>query len=493
MIFTVAVAGARAQADDPVLPYTLRTQGFDGWSSTIRGDMRTLGMAGAMVGLADSYVGTLDNPAGLAMTMNRSGLQLSRNSISDAAIQDATRAISSSGFHAVVRPYPWGFSAGFTSPHGEGTRYRLASSGNPVEAEVYTREYRVAVARAFLENKLSVGAGLTVGQAFRSAGTFSSSDAALSGVLGVMVQLPRRWMIGASFHLPMTYHPDSKASPGSPVTNFNQPVYKPYQFAVGSSWIPNRFFRVAGGLYLIGPRAGAALLRDDSVSVGHKMTLQPRLGFTYTIADYAEFDAYLSAGAYYEMSRIEGQSPRFHQTTALEAYPWIFNFGTGIDVAPGYRNYLISFGVDVAKVMRKLDLIPEQWNPPPKGMLPPPDKLNDEGLPRPLVRHWRQRGPKTNIIDVGKELPGKLQNRLEATGDSIQELGSEVIDGVQAIPGAIGDALSDRIRKAREEERRKLEEAEQKPAKRKKPAPSKKKTPKKKKKSAPQKPAERSR
>src|SRR5690348_4085605 len=72
----------------PLLPYGQRTIGYSGWSDSVHGDIPNVGMAGATVGLALSFVGCLDNPAGLGMTLASPGIQITSNTVHDGQVQN---------------------------------------------------------------------------------------------------------------------------------------------------------------------------------------------------------------------------------------------------------------------------------------------------------------------------------------------------------------------------------------------------------------------
>src|SRR5690606_250904 len=78
---------------DP-LPYGTRTRPYSGYLEGATGDVQTIGMAGATVGLGDTLVGALDNPAGLALTLDSTGALYSQNSISDKTIQNPNERLN---------------------------------------------------------------------------------------------------------------------------------------------------------------------------------------------------------------------------------------------------------------------------------------------------------------------------------------------------------------------------------------------------------------
>src|SRR3954468_20102537 len=116
-LFLGALAWPAGAGAVEALPYTTRTQPFTGWSGTARGDIRTVGMAGATVGLADTFLATGDNPAGLAMTLNGGDLSFSSNNVYDAHIQNFDDAVSSNAYGVALPVYPWGFGLGYFGPY----------------------------------------------------------------------------------------------------------------------------------------------------------------------------------------------------------------------------------------------------------------------------------------------------------------------------------------------------------------------------------------
>src|SRR5438128_2419859 len=80
-------SGTFAARADLVLPYANRTHQYSAWGTTVQGDLATLGMAGAEVGLADSRVGSVDNPAGVPLTLDSSGFQITGNNFQDGYLQ----------------------------------------------------------------------------------------------------------------------------------------------------------------------------------------------------------------------------------------------------------------------------------------------------------------------------------------------------------------------------------------------------------------------
>lgn len=436
----------------PLLPYSSRTQDYSGFSTTVRGDIRTIGMAGALIGLGDSFIASGENPAGLAMTFSGIGLQITGNLVHDGNMQDYGQAMTANTIGAAATKYPWGFNAGYWSPQSEGQSVQLAS-GQTAELLVHAREYRLSAARLFFDHRLSLGASLVLGQSLQSLSfpeqpELSSSDHLHSfGVsLGAMVQLPRRWLIGAFYATPMSFIADTASNPTPLLDSFYRSVRVPERFGVGIGWIPNRFFRFGASVYGIGSTPGVALLSDDRVAVGRSLTFQPRIGGSYTMFEFQELKVQAYLGSYYETSRIDGHASRLHGTAGLQMAPWIFSLGWGIDRSARYKNYIYSAGVDVIRVMQKLELIPRPWTPPLGGVLPRMGRKSDEGLPRPLVKNWSPQGPGTNLLEIAEELPSRVQDRVEKTGEDIVEISDEVKDFGEEVLDMIGDEFEEAAR-----------------------------------------------
>ena len=448
----------QARAQPNLLPYSTRTHAYSGENGTVSGDIRTLGMSGAVVGLADTFASARDNPAGLAMTVSSVGVQISGNTIHDSHIQDYSEPLSSKSVVIGANFYPWGLSFDYSYPQSEGQTYLVPPSGAPAALEVLNREIRISGARLFPSKHLSIGMSLTFGQAAlgissAAAPQLNSSyhtwDIAIG--LGALLKLPHRWLAGLSYTTPMNYAAATQNSPSPGIAQYNQSLLTPYRLGFGVGWIPNRFFRGGFSIKIFGATPGAALLMDDSRLVGQTNSIQPRIGAAYTVAEYKELSVEVSAGTYYEQSRIAGASSRLHATAGLEFNPWIINLGLGMDKSAGYQNLIISAGIDIVRAARKMDLIEREWHAPYGGFLPPPFLLSHVGLPRPINPEWEDHGGST-IIEQGKALPEKLESKMKQAGKGIGE-----------VFNAFGN-MKDRINKRVEEHKEEIKKEEKKSA-----------------------------
>ncbi|MGE0614570.1 MAG: hypothetical protein AB7P04_02930 [Bacteriovoracia bacterium] len=426
-IGVVLTAQGGAHAADPI-SYATRSHPYSGWGNTIRGDIRSIGMAGATFGLADTFIGSLENPAGLAMTLPNSGLQASGNLLYDGNVQNYDESVSSSILIAGINAYPAGFSFSYWTPNREGQPYTL-TTGETIQPAVSASEFRLSAARTLAQDRFALGISLVLGKGNRTLvypdrGNIESSatDYRLGVVIGALYQFPRRWLLGLTYASAMTYQSSNRTDLTHGIDQFYQDILVPHRVGIGAGWIPNRFFRFGFGFAVTGPISGATLLRDDQTPVGDGVTVQPRLGAHYLFVDYAEFNAALSLGSYLEPSRVAGARTRVHGTVGIEINPWIFNLGWALDKSTRYSNYIFSVGLDVIKAMTKLDLVPEAWKPSHAGFFPSPSRLSETGLPRPLVRNWDERMNAPDIIQVSKELPKKLEEKFnDLLGDEKPE------------------------------------------------------------------------
>ena len=425
------------------LPYTNRTHGFSGWSSTIRGDIRTLGMAGAMVGLADTVIGSTYNPAGLAITLENINLQTSSNRIRDGNVQTFSEVSKTSNIGLAINPYPYGFSFGYWQPQREGQLYRLFDTGETVRADVQTREFRFSAARLFCDDKLSLGSSLIFGQSIESIDfpgrmDYSSAHHAYSvgTSFGAMYHFSHRWLLGLSLSPSQTFDSNSDENPSTGVAGFFKPVKKPAVVGIGIGWVPNRFFRFGTSLNWVGTTENTALLSDDNRMVGQNGTLQPRVGASYVAAEFNNFKVELAVGSYLEISRIQNTPSRPHATAGVELSIWAFNFGWGVDQAPRYDNFIYSGGIDVIRLARKLSLVPKDTPRPNGKIFPPILKYSDEGIPRPLIENWKEgtNSGQPDVIQIGLDVPKRIQEKLMSVPEDLESIGQEFMDSLQSIP-----------------------------------------------------------
>ncbi len=405
-----------ARAD--TLPYTERTQSYSAMPSTVHGDIRTVGMAGATFGLADSFLASLDNPAGLAMTIPPADLKLLSNEVRDGNVQAFNNTLTSYDIGLALRLGRWGFSVGYVSPYAEGHTYDLLTGPNHTAAPyVTTRELRFAVARIFLHDRLAVGASLNLGQSATSLPPgFAHDSYAIGATVGVSYRLPLRLILGAGLTTPMSYAGSTEAGQGAPIAGFFQPVNAPWHGGLGIGWLQNRFLRADFSLSIIGGSRGAALLGNNSAVFSSAVTVQPHLGVGYSFLDFKQLKANVFVGGYYEPSRVEGLSSRTHATAGMEISMWGGQLGAAIDRSSNYTNFILGIGVDVIDLMCDLRLLPRSTKHD-SGFLPKPLIDSDVGLPPAFVTSANTDGDNVDILKVGLAMPGIIADDIRSVRD----------------------------------------------------------------------------
>jgi hypothetical protein len=421
------------------LPYSFRRHEYSAWGTTVQGDLATVGMAGAMVGLADSRIGSVDNPAGIPLTLDSTGLQIAGNAFQDGHVQSYSSLITTGSTVISLCPYPWGAGLASWAPQSEGDTYVV--NGEEQELVVRTREYHLSFANLFLNDRLSIGIKAIVGensQAFRplQGGGISHTAWGLGAGIGALYVLPHRVLLGLSYVPPIQYKMSNSDGDIHPqIGDFFQDARSPYRLSLGVGWLPSRFFKASAGLYIFGSTDNTALLSDDTRIVGANMTLQPRFGLSYKMLEYKQLTVQVSAGTYLEVMRTIGDPSRLHGTFALEVKPWILNFGWGIDEARHYQNFIFSAGVDLGKLLSRLKLIPPLPQYPYGGAFPDPTRLSDEGLGHALDSNWKKRDD--NVIDIGLRMPGKMREQFKAAPESLKEFGTDFWDGLIELPSDV--------------------------------------------------------
>jgi hypothetical protein len=404
-----------------ILPYGYREHAYSGWNTSVSGDVRTVGMAGATVGLPDTFLSAQDNPAGLSMLVKDADDNIVGNNITDGNVQNTDSPIKTGSLGLAVSIYPWAVGVGYVTVSREGAPYFLSNSLDYGNVDVTTREFRLAVSRVFANDQFSLGLSFNLGQAEEQVEVLAGPDSpsvehnyTVGATFGGIYKLPGHWLLGASVFTPMKYRFENAGNATPAIANFYQPVISPTRVGLGMGWIPNYYARIDASVFLVGANADAALLKDDQSLVGQHVTVQPRLGGAYIFADYKEFRGTAFAGSYYEMTRIENTSSRFHATGGLEFKAWLFTLGLGGDVSSGYSNVITAVGLDLVKTLMKLDIVPTPYSPPTKGLFPDFTHLSDDGLPRPMAKFWQAAGPDMNPIKIIQNIPGKLYDKFSS-------------------------------------------------------------------------------
>jgi len=401
---------------DPFFSSPVRTHNYSGWNSAIQGDINYTGMAGATVAVPDSLSGAEANPAGFAMTVTSISAQISSNTTRDPHIQQSGNdTYNTNQWGLAVSPPPWGFGMNYSVPSIESGDYVSPNTGHDLKTEVSVEAFRVGVAHAFFQSKLSLGIDIGFSSATRNLGPYSFGGTALNTEFGALYRLHDRILIGASFQPGSTIKPSGSAQTQTELPGFNQAILMPSVFAVGVAWVPNRFFKLGTDLHIVGTTPNSALLANENEIVGASWTLQPRLGGSYRFAEFKNFTLEYQLGTYFETSRIEGVSDRLHGTTSLEMTAWFVNTGVGFDYADQYQNFILVVGIDVIRTLRVFDIIPNDPSPPYQGFFPPPTRQVPEGLPQGMTDGEPRTDTPISVQDatrIIKNIPTRIQQKV---------------------------------------------------------------------------------
>lgn len=369
-----------------ILPYSVRTRDFSSWTPSTRGDINTIGMAGATLAVPSSISAAESNPAGFAMLTGSVTAQINKINLDDRRLQRSGDPIESSQWGLGVSPGKWGFSIAYYSPQTESGIYVSPNTGDTTKAEVSLKELRFTAARSFFDDRrLAVGASLELVKAIRELGEESANAYGLSYRLGALYRLPRHFILGASFSPQSSVGPAKNPDQMLVMPGFNRTVVRPLIAGLGLGWIPNRFFKVASSFSFVGATENTALLTDESVAVGGSPNWVPRVGASYVLAEFHNFKVEGAAGSYFEISRLSNGGNRLHVTGGLEANPYFINLGAGFDVSTDYRNVIVSVGLDIVRTARAFDIIPSDPVPAYNGTFPNMNHVSADGLPDALT------------------------------------------------------------------------------------------------------------
>lgn len=441
-LIVFALVAETAQAD-LILPYTSRTRSYSGYSTTVRGDDDTIGMAGATVAVPNSVSSLESNPAGLTMTMGSVTAQINSGEMEDKTITGSNTKLQDTQWGLTVTPGNWGYSVAYYSPVFEGGNYTSPNTGQSSEYEASLKQVRLAVSH-LVSKKLSVGFGLDFYRALRNIGEDKYSSMDLNYKIGAIYHVRKHILVAATFSPEQEIGNSVLSSGGAEMPGFAKPIQIPLVLTVGLGWIPNRFFTTGFSMSAVGATRNTGLLRDQNITVGNRVTLQPKIGASYVIGQYDNLKIQASVGTYYETSRVDGEPNRLHGTGALSVNPYFANLGIGLDKATRFTNFFVSIGVDIVRFVRTFDIIPPEPVPALNGFYPPAFEIKADGLPEPLTRDEEKEfaAPSaSDVTDILKNVPQNIENKFEGK-PSVQELKQNE------------DELKAKRRKARRKKRR---------------------------------------
>src|SRR4051812_31448023 len=96
VLFSVCFVLLEETAHATILPYSVRTRDFSSWTPATRGDINTIGMAGATVATPNSISAAELNSAGYAMLTTSITAQINKVSLDDSRLQRSGDKIDSS-------------------------------------------------------------------------------------------------------------------------------------------------------------------------------------------------------------------------------------------------------------------------------------------------------------------------------------------------------------------------------------------------------------
>ncbi|MCM0606110.1 MAG: hypothetical protein KA715_08475 [Xanthomonadaceae bacterium] len=389
------------------------------------------------------------NPAGLAMTFSGTKITFNGQWIQNGQLDPNNEAHWSLASSIASQHYPYGFGIAIRPVHNEQSTYLIG--GQNVTLENSTREIIFSGSKVFFKDKLSLGAGFILGHNYRSTGLNSNIIMAPGFTIGTLYQLPWRTFIASTLTTPINYPGNLSQSSGI-VTDFFQEAYSPWRTSLGLGWIPNRHFQLATAVEFIGVTKNAGLLSQQTTSIGTIAGFIPRVGLAYNFAEFSGFKGKISMGTYIETPRIDNAGTRLHWTTALQVNPWIFYFGAGIDVsAPTYQNIIYAAGIDTIKILELLDLIPSLNRKFDNTFFPNVNNIDDTGLSKPLLtpgsEEWQRvkdnPDQEVNILQVGRDLPGKIGIKIKNAPKEIINIGPSIIKNVKQVVKDTQEALND--------------------------------------------------
>lgn len=408
LVLCFSLVTSPGYAQYPGLGYTQRTKPYAGWTTIVKGDNNTVGMAGATIALPNSIAATEGNPAGFSMFLGGLGAQVNSNNLNDPR---TTRG------NADMEEYQGGVGTS-DPPWGYGITYYSTSTEYVDSSQVSVRELRASVAR-LIGKGASIGVSLEYVKALREFGTSNYNGGTLSFQIGGLYKLTDHWIVGASFS------PETDIGPAGPEApnfyGFNQAVKVPSLTSLGLGFVPNRFFKLGASLIMAGAVSDTALLSDQNIAYGQKINLQPRIGASCVLAEFQSFKVELAMGSYYEESRVEGTANRFHGTFGLDMNPYFINTGIGTDIASGYTNWSASIGIDLVRTARTFGIIPKDTVPPYDGFFPPPLVPSADGLPDGFTLGVEKTTAPPTVKDVKNIVAGIPDKMVEKFGTAQQQ------------------------------------------------------------------------
>lgn len=337
---------------------------YSSFLSSVTGNSKTLGMAGAMTGLADNYSGALDNPAGPAMTLESPEFTVAYAGIKNPLLSSSSAPLSYSEIGASFRT-SWGLGLTLS----DSFQYKAIS---PAGEELSVHGYHLTLSKRLLENRLSIG----FGTALASLSTQGQSLYPLQWSMGVLYRLPYQLFMGASYHFANTSSRDSQ----------DRVFTQPGRMSFGISWMPNRFFKTALKIQSIESEERTFLFHLPQEKVGIRSAFQYHLGASYQFISLKGLDGFVHAGTYREDTRTSLGS-RQHYTWGVDVLPLFLQISVANDIAPHYRNTLFNVLINFSYFFKNSPLYPPQIKGPSGGLLPNPFHRSEDWMMSHIQDH----------------------------------------------------------------------------------------------------------
>lgn len=396
------------------------------------------------------------NPAGLAMTFSGTKITFNGQFVSNTYLDPNNEPQWNLATSVASQNYPYGFGIAIRPTHQERSTYQIA--GQSATLENSTREIVFSGAKLFFHDKLSLGGSFILGHGIRSTSPTNSHIVFSPGFsFGALYQLPKRIFLASTVTTSMSY-PKNLIQNSGIVTDFFQEAYSPWRTSFGAGWIPNRHFQIATAVDFIGVTQTAGLLSQQSTEIGTVPGFIPKIGLAYSFAEFSGFKAKVTFGSYLETARIANTAARLHFTAGLQLNPWIFYLGAGIDSsAPSYQNIIYAAGIDTLKVLEQLDLVPPLNRKFENSFFPNMNNMDDTGLSKPILtpgsEEWKHVRDNPDVpvdfIQVGKDLPGRLQQKIENAPQDIVNIGPSLIKNVKQVVKDTKEAVDQKKKKSK--------------------------------------------
>lgn len=381
-------------------PAAADTSAYSFYPTAVEGSARNVGLGGASLAYPKDYSAVFVNPAGLG-GLAGDGIDFGSDSSSiDNFVVDTSNPSSKAvndpikfSFYGLryVSPDGWGWGFAAQTPYqfddlfngttkvigkksGGGT---ITTTGlDQTEIQALTHIYSVAVAKTYLDKRLSLGMTVNYIQAterydftpvFATTAPvhLSATNDALSADLGLLAR-PAPWLqVAAVYKMGYRVAFDPARNNKTTGTRGNTTAFRdaetPDRLSLGLAWLQSRYFRafVSGDLVIptkntVVVGSGLSPTGNDVLRVGATETLDGHWGLEFIPVDEPDLTVRFWGGGYFEDTAIQGGYRRYHRTAGLAFEPWFLNFNVADDDSELYNNFTIGVGVDILGVASRI-------------------------------------------------------------------------------------------------------------------------------------------